>query len=116
MKFSYYDLGHRDRGEIVEVAMSGNAANVRLMDKSNYNSYKAGRRHTYYGGLAKRSPVHLQIPHSGHWYLTIDLFGLRGTVRHSIRFLPNALPTMSEVPLSSIASLIQENNAVSDFN
>ena len=61
MNFSYYDLGNQKRGEIVEVQLSA-AANVRLMDSSNYNSYKNGRRHKYYGGYVKRSPYRMQIP------------------------------------------------------
>ena len=40
MKYSYYDLGRLDKGQIVEVRLSA-AANVRLMDSSNYSSYKA---------------------------------------------------------------------------
>ena len=39
MNFSYYDLGHVERGKIVEVQLSA-AANVRLMDSTNYNNYK----------------------------------------------------------------------------
>ena len=38
MKFTYHDLGQLDRGRIVEVRLSGNAANVRLMDSPNHNS------------------------------------------------------------------------------
>ena len=32
MKFSYYDLENRSGGEVVEVTLSGNAANVFLVD------------------------------------------------------------------------------------
>ena len=44
MNFSYYDLKHLERGQIVEVTLSA-AANVRLMDASNYSNYKNGRKH-----------------------------------------------------------------------
>jgi len=54
-------LGYRSGGEIVEVTLSGNSANVRLMDSSNFSNYKNGRQHSYRGGLAKQSPVRLQI-------------------------------------------------------
>lgn len=107
MKFSYYDLGNRSGGEVVEVTLSGNAANVFLVDSSNFSSYKAGRRYRYFGGYARRSPVRLQIPRSGHWYLVIDLGGYGGTVRHSMRILPGALQPLREIPLSSIPSLVQ---------
>jgi hypothetical protein len=108
MKFVQYDLGHRKGGEIVEVVLSGNAANVRLMDSSNLSSYKSGRQHHYFGGLAKRSPVHLQIPHSGNWYVTVDMQGLSGSIRSSARVLPSPLAELREVPLSSVPSLVQD--------
>lgn len=109
MKFIKYDLGFLKSGEIVEVTLSGNAANVRLLDSSNFNAYKNGRPHRYYGGLAKRSPIHLKIPRSGHWYIVVDMQGLRGSVRSSIRILPAPLPELREIPLSSVPSLIQRN-------
>jgi len=105
MKFQYYDLGHLNGGEIVEVILSGNAANVRLMDSSNYSNFKNGRRHTYYGGNAKRSPVRIPVPRSGHWYITIDLGGYTGTLRSSVNVLPGALPELRQAPLSSVPSL-----------
>ena len=74
MNFSYYDFGHLERGRIVEVQLSA-AANVRLMDSTNYSNYKNGRRHRYYGGYVTRSPYRITVPNSGHWYLTIDLGG-----------------------------------------
>ena len=106
MKFTHYDLGNRKRGEIVEVILKGSAANVRLMNSTNFSSYKNGRRHRYTGGLAKKSPIRLQIPTSGHWHVTVDMAGLRGKVRSSIRTLPSTLPEIRERPLSSIPSLV----------
>jgi hypothetical protein len=111
MQFVQHDLGYRQGGEIVEVTLSGSAANVRLMDSSNLSSYKNGRRHRYYGGLAKQSPVRLQIPHSGNWYVTVDMQGLGGSVRSSARILPGPLPELRELPLSSIPSLVQHDPA-----
>src|SRR5450759_3860922 len=111
-QFTYYDLGYRSSGEIIEITLSGSAANVRLMDSSNYQSFKNGRQHQYFGGLAKRSPVRLQIPHSGHWYVTVDLQGLQGSVRSSMRILPGPLPELREVPLSSIPSLVRNKEEI----
>lgn len=48
MKYLIYDMGQLKRGQRVQVTLSGNAANVRLMDSSNYSSYKAGRSHKYH--------------------------------------------------------------------
>ena len=106
MQFIHQNLGHRKSGEIVEVTLT-NGANVRLMDQSNFANYKAGRRHNYYGGLAKRSPVRLAIPRSGHWHVAIDMQGLRGSTRASVRVLLGALPEIPDVPLASTPSLIQ---------
>jgi hypothetical protein len=110
MKYNVYDLGQLKRGNRVQVTLSGNAANIRLMDGSNYQSYRNGRSTHYIGGLMKQSPVVLGIPHSGHWYVTVDLQGLRGTVRSSVRVLPNALPEYQEPALSTVPSLYHGND------
>lgn len=111
MKFSYYDLKQCTSGDVVEVTLSGNAVNVFLVDSSNYRSYKAGRKYKYYGGQATRSPVNLQIPRSGHWYLVIDFGGYAGNVRHSMRMLPGAMPQLQEAPLSSVPTLVHRDIA-----
>ena len=100
MKFSYYDLGHLSKGQVVEVCLSA-AANVRLLDSSNYSNYKNGRRHRYYGGYVKKSPYRIIVPNSGHWYITIDLGGYSGTVKHSVQVLPGVLPAArTRIPLA----------------
>lgn len=107
MWFVHHDLGYRQRGEIVEITHSARAANVRLMDPSNFCNYRSGQEHLYYGGVAKRSLIRLQIPRSGNWHVTVDVQGLRGTVHSSARVLPGPLPAFGEVPLSSVPGLIQ---------
>ena len=109
MQFIQSDLGYRKRGEVVEVTLT-RGANVRLMDSANFSSYKMGRRHSYVGGLAKQSPLRLQIPNTGNWHVAVDMQGLEGSTRASFRMLPSALPEISEAPLSSIPSLVHENN------
>ena len=109
MQYTVYDLHQCNRGERIQVTLQGSAANVRLMDSSNYNNYKNGRKHRYYGGLIKMSPIVLTIPNSGHWYITIDLAGLIGTVRSSIRKLPAPLPEYREPALSSVPSVVRKN-------
>lgn len=110
MKFLQYDLGNLSRGEIVEVTLSGSAANVRLMDSSNLSSYKNGRRHNYYGGLAKKSPVRIGVPNSGHWYVTVDMQGLVGTTNASIRVLPSPLPIYNEPALATVPTLYRDED------
>lgn len=89
MKFLHTDLGYRDSGDQVEVTLSGSAANVRLLDDTNFDRYRRGQKHTYRGGLATRSPVRLAVPSAGRWHLVVDMRGLRGTTTSSVRIIPN---------------------------
>src|SRR6266508_555787 len=102
-----FDLSNLKRGQIVEVTLKGSVANVRLMDRTNLNAFKAGRRHRYAGGLVRRSPHRMAVPSSGHWYVTVDMMGLRGSTRAGVRVLPGPLPTarqsLSGGALSEIA-------------
>ncbi len=107
MNFIHSDLGSRSRGEVVEISLTS-GANVRLMSSSDFSNYKSGRAHRYVGGLAKRSPVRLAIPNSGHWHVAVDMQGLRGSTRASIRVLPGALPDIQESPLSSVPGLVRD--------
>ena len=107
MNFLQFGIGNCQRGEIVEITLT-NGANVRLMSSSDFSNYKNGRQHRYIGGLAKQSPVRLQVPNSGHWYVAVDMQGLRGSTRASVRKLPGMLPEIREAPLASIPSLVRE--------
>ncbi len=108
MKYQYYDLGQRSRGQIVEVHLSGNPANVRLMDSSNFSSYKSGRQHRFYGGHYTTSPIQIPIPSSGRWYITIDFGGYAGRVRSSVNVLPGRLSEVRQAPLASVPSLVRD--------
>lgn len=87
MSFTHYDLGFLNGGETVEVTLSGNAANVLLVDDVNFQHYRSGRRHEYYGGHFKHSPVRLRVPRAGRWHVAVDLGGGAGSVRSSARVL-----------------------------
>jgi hypothetical protein len=65
MKYNVYDLGQLKRGDRVQVTLSGNAANMRL--------------------------AVLGVPRSAHWYVTVDLQGLRGNDVPFILYDPMAL-------------------------
>ena len=74
-----FDAGPSD---VIQVRLD-KKANVRLMDGSNFQKYRNGQQHTYYGGHAEISPVNLKPPRQGHWYVVIDLRAYSGTVRAS---------------------------------
>jgi hypothetical protein len=117
-QFLKFDLGNLSSGQIVEVSLSGSAANVLLLDSSNLSNYTNGRRHSFYGGLAKKSPVRIPVPNSNHWYVVVDMNGLVGKTNASVRVLPSPLPEIKNIPLSSIPSLTRGNPFVdrADFN
>jgi hypothetical protein len=83
LNYLHYDLNLKN-GQVVEITLDAQA-NVRLLDDINFNKYKRGERHQYYGGLAKQTPVHLSAPRSGHWNLVIDLGGYAGTVNAGVK-------------------------------
>ena len=82
------------------------------MDQSNFSSYRAGRRHRFYGGHATKSPVRLQIPHRSHWHVAVDLGGLGGQVRSSAQVLPGPLKPIQEPPLSSVPTLLNRDSTI----
>ncbi len=113
IKFNKYDLGNLKKDQTVVVTLKGNAANVRLMDSSNFTAFKNGHRHHYIGGLAKQSPIRLRVPRSGHWYVTVDMNGLRGNVRSSVHVVPEPLPVIKQnTALSSVPSLIKDVSSI----
>lgn len=109
MEYRFHDLGNVEKGRIVEVTL-GYAANVRIMDSSNYSNYKNGRRHNYIGGYVKRTPYKATIPHSGHWYVVIDLGGYGGKISSGARVLSGILPIARQQPLSSVPSLLLDRD------
>ena len=78
-----FDAGPDD---VIQVQLD-KQANVRLMDGENFQKYRSGQQHKYYGGHATVSPVRLRPPHSGRWYVVVDLGGYPGTVRASVEKL-----------------------------
>jgi hypothetical protein len=117
MNFTHYDLGQLKRGSVVVITLGGNAANVRLLDSTNLSNYRGGRRHRYIGGLAKQSPVRLQVPHDGRWHVAVDLQGLGGSARSSVRVEPPPPAPLPEIRTSptarSLAQIVQNVDDVS---
>src|SRR5690606_21246379 len=86
--------------------------NVRLMDGPNFSSYRSGRQHRYVGGLARSSPVRLQVPHSGTWHVAIAMQALTVQVRTGVQVVPGQalkpLPSIHEAPLRSVPTLVRD--------
>lgn len=90
-----FDLKQLKAKSTVVVTLKGSAANVRLLDTSGYSAFKAGRSHNINGGgLVKKSPHRMVVPRSGHWYVTIDLMGMKPNARvnASVTVEPPPLP------------------------
>ncbi|WP_197503226.1 DUF1883 domain-containing protein [Mycobacterium sp. 1245111.1] len=87
MEYLKFDLGYLDRGSIVRVTLEGNAANVRLLDRTNLGYYQRGASHRCWGGHYERSPAVLQVPDYGHWYIVVDYGGYAGRGRASVQVL-----------------------------
>jgi len=77
-------------GDVVEVTLAGTAANVQLLDESNYQLYGARKPYRYYGGYVTESPYVIKAPQTGRWHLVIDLGGNAGKVRASVRVISSA--------------------------
>jgi hypothetical protein len=84
MDFVHYDLGQLTTGQTVEVTLSI-AANVLLLDNTNFDAYRTGRRYSYFGGWVMQSPYRIGIPNSGHWHIAVDLGGATGNIRTAAR-------------------------------
>ena len=64
----------------VEVQLT-HAADVFLVDSSNFRKYKSGQSFNYFGGHYTRTPVHISVEGAGRWYLIV-----RGGGRYKYRF------------------------------
>jgi len=98
VNYMKYDLGQAKRGSTVVVTLD-KQANVQLLDTTNFSNYKSGRRYTYFGGLATKSPARITVPRDGHWYVVVDLGGNAGNVRIGVNVQPPArgnLPVMRQ--------------------
>lgn len=79
------------QGDVVEVTLAGNAANVLLLDPDNFQNYRQGKSCTYYGGYARTTPFRIEAPQAGRWHLVIDLGGGAGRVQASSRVISRQL-------------------------
>lgn len=112
MEFKKYDLGPLETGRVIEITLEGNGAYVRLLDSENFNNYQSGKKCTYIGGLITAPTVRLKTSHSDHWYVAIDMGGLKGTVYTTARVLPRTLSKGEQGPLSLMPSLVHNSGLV----
>jgi hypothetical protein len=87
MNYQRFDLGMVNAGRIVEVVLTGSATNVRLLDDKNLLNYTRGKDYKFEGGLTTKSPVRLQVPSRGHWYVVLDWEGQEGTAQATVTLL-----------------------------
>lgn len=67
-------------GDIIQVHLSGNAANVLIMDDLSYQNYKQGLPYDYYGGYYTKTPVRIKPKVYGPLNVVVNLGGLPGSV------------------------------------
>lgn len=115
MQYQYYDLKNVEKGKIVEVTLKY-AANVKLMDSSNYSNYKNGRKYRYYGGYVKKSPFQIPVPRSAHWYVVLDLGGYSGKISSSVRVLPGLAPAVRSTFSEPFNSLVLNDDTPKDYD
>ena len=104
MQHQHYDLNHVEAGKVVEVALDG-AANVRIMNHTSFQDFRAGRKHGFIGGYVTPPLYRATIPAGGHWHVILDLGGQSGKLRSGVRVLPGNLPPVRSLTLAAIPSL-----------
>ncbi len=83
-----FELGE---GDVVEVTLAGNAANVLLLDDANFQNYLQGKHYDYEGAYVRTSPFRMQAPHPGRWHLIVNLGGGTGRVQASGRVISGTM-------------------------
>ncbi len=97
-RYSHYDLKEQRAGTVIEITLSA-IANVRLMNGSNFERFTETLKHQFLGGVAKKSPIRLSIPESGHWHLIVDMEGHKSLAESSVKMVDTAIaPRMQKAP------------------
>jgi len=69
MSIPYYDNPGGSLGVNVDLQY---AADVFLVDQTNYNAYSSGLDFNYFGGHYTNSPVKINVSGPGRFYLIVD--------------------------------------------
>lgn len=59
-------------GELSVEVQLNHAADVFLVDSTNFQRYKSGSSFTYFGGHYTRTPVRITVSGMGRWYLVVQ--------------------------------------------
>jgi hypothetical protein len=86
MTFLHYEVT-TSKESVIRVNLTGNAANVLVMDDTNFQRFQQGSQYTYYGGYYTRSPAVIKPPQAGRWIVVVNLGGGIGTVNASVQVL-----------------------------
>ena len=79
MKYLKFDLGKQKKGKMVKVVLTENAANIRLLNNSNMYNYEHGHEYSSVEGLATAALTEIRIPHDDHWFVVVDMKGIKKT-------------------------------------
>lgn len=82
MKYLHWDF-RAGADQVVEVEID-RAANVLLLDDTNFAAFRRGGRYSYFGGYYRQTPVRLVPPRNTNWHLVVHLGGYAGAVRASV--------------------------------
>jgi hypothetical protein len=74
-------------GDKIRVYLKGNAANVLVMDGTNFQKYQLGQKYNYYGGYYRRSPVIIKPAVYGPLNVVVNLGGFAGAVNAVVQVL-----------------------------
>jgi hypothetical protein len=85
-RFTHYDLKPQRAGTTIEVSLNA-VNNVRLMTAANFQRFTELLDFKYVGGVAKKSPVRLAVPETGHWHLIVDMEGHHGLADSSVKLI-----------------------------
>ena len=83
MRYWFTDIGDQPADRVVEVVLSA-PANVRIMDKDNFEQYKISDPHKFIGGYVKFTPYKAKLSHEARWYVVVDLGGNPGDVSATV--------------------------------
>jgi hypothetical protein len=88
-RYTHYDLNEQRAGTVIEITLSA-IANVRLLSPANFERFTEALKHQFVGGVAKKSPIRLTIPETGHWHLVVDMEGHKGLAESNVKVVDAA--------------------------